>query len=245
MKLPCPYCGDSIKYQESLGGKTIRCNYCKRPLLIPFVAQLPPDYQEEFRQEQAKLRKNAEAAEQKRIRALRKESERKQAELLRQQELEIRAKEARLRQDAEAAQQQQYVKAIADAKAEPDKPKIWHCSIKGTQHGPMQESVLQKWVDDGAIGEDDYVRVEGAVTWIRLSDIPERFCFPVHAVGPNGVRCPKCGCTQLSAQKKGMSGENACCGALLLGPLGVLCGLQGANKVIVTCLKCGHQWSRG
>jgi hypothetical protein len=59
------------------------------------------------------------------------------------------------------------------------------------------------------------------------------------------VRCPKCGCTQLSANKRGMSGSDACCGALLLGPLGILCGLSGANQVIVTCLNCGYQWSRG
>ena len=59
------------------------------------------------------------------------------------------------------------------------------------------------------------------------------------------VRCPRCQSNQISTQKKGMSGGSACCGALLVGPLGLLCGLQGANKVIVTCLKCGHQWSRG
>ncbi len=59
------------------------------------------------------------------------------------------------------------------------------------------------------------------------------------------VNCPKCGCAQISANKKGMDAGGACCGALLLGPLGILCGLQGANKVIVTCLKCGHQWTRG
>jgi len=68
---------------------------------------------------------------------------------------------------------------------------------------------------------------------------------PVGAVDANSVRCPRCGCTQLSTEKRGMSGGSACCGALLLGPLGVLCGLHGANKVMITCLKCGHQWSRG
>jgi hypothetical protein len=244
MKLSCPYCGDSIKYEESLAGKNVTCSYCKRPVLMPSVAQLPPDYQEEFRQEKEKLRKNAESAERKKLFAQQKESERKQAEFLRKQELENRAKEAQAQQKAEADRQQQYVKAIADVKSDPDKPKIWYCKIKGTQHGPMQEVILQKWADDGTVGKDDYVRVEGAVIWIRLSDIPERIHVPLHAVDVS-VRCPKCGCTQLSTEKKGMSGEDACCGALLLGPLGLLCGLQGANKVIVTCLKCGHQWSKG
>ena len=61
----------------------------------------------------------------------------------------------------------------------------------------------------------------------------------------DSVTCPNCGSSQITAQKKGFGGGCACCGALLFGPLGLLCGLQGANKVIITCLKCGHQWSRG
>jgi tellurium resistance protein TerD len=258
IKLPCPFCGDSIKYEESLGGKTIPCGYCKKPLKMPLVTQLPPEYQDELRQKQDKVRKKAEAAEQKRLRAEQKECERRHAEVLQREELEKRAKEARLLRVEEAARQQQYAKATADARAEPDKPKIWHCSINGKTHGPMKESILQQWATDGAIGADDYVRVEGSVTWIRLSDIPERFHIPVRSSqaqpntnapvqdgDDNSVRCPKCGCSQLSTEKKGMSGSDACCGALLLGPLGLLCGLHGANKVIVTCLKCGHQWSRG
>jgi tellurium resistance protein TerD len=61
----------------------------------------------------------------------------------------------------------------------------------------------------------------------------------------DSVTCPRCGSTQITAQKKGFGGGCACCGALLVGPLGLLCGLKGANQIIVTCLKCGHQWSRG
>jgi len=255
MNISCPYCGDSIKYDESLGGKRVVCRYCKRPLRMPFVAQLPADYQEEFRREQDKLRKKAQAAEQKRLLAQQREAERKRTEAWLEQERERQSQEARLRQEAEAARQQQYAKALVDAKAEPDRPKIWHCSIKGTQRGPIKESMLQKWIDDGVICGADHVRVEGRETWIRLSDLPERFHIPIHA-GPvqvaiaqvadsNTVRCPKCGCTQLSTEKKGMDASSACCGALLLGPLGLLCGLQGANRVVITCLKCGHQWTRG
>jgi hypothetical protein len=201
MKLPCPYCGDSIKYEESLGGKTIVCGYCKRSLLMPFVAQLPPDSQEEFRQEQYELRKKAKAEEQKRLRDQGQESERKRAALLRQQELEkqaeerrlqraAEAEETRLRQEARVAKKQEYLQAIADAKAAPEKPKIWHCLIKGSQHGPMQESMVQKWADDGILGEDDHVRVEGSATWIRVPDIPERFHIPVHAA-PGAVAVVK------------------------------------------------------
>ena len=151
-----------------------------KPLKMPFVAQLPPDYREELQREQDNLRKKAAAAEQKRIRAREKERYRQQAEIELKQQLERAEKEEQLRQQA-AARQQQYAKALSDARADPDKQKIWHCSITGEQYGPMQESVVRVWVNDGRIGEDDYVRVEGADTWIRLSDISERFNVPVEA----------------------------------------------------------------
>lgn len=317
MQLPCPRCGELIKFQESLGGQRIVCRSCKRPLRMPLVAQLPPEHQEQYRREQDFLRQKAiraklqardnEQAESwlEDLTPPRKEAEQQgdptKWEWNEQQETEdarlkeeadVRRKQAsenarlelaetvRRREEAEAVQRQQYLKVVADAKAEPDKAKIWHCSIRGKQHGPMRESMVQQWIDDGTLGKGDQVRVEGCDTWIQLSDLPERFHIPVHAVaivaapvyakaidaaendggqyeagrvrsasvhvvGDSSVRCPKCGCTQITANKKGMSGGDACCGALLFGPLGVLCGLSGANKVIVTCLKCGHQWRRG
>jgi hypothetical protein len=45
----------------------------------------------------------------------------------------------------------------------------------------MQESMLQKWIDDGRLGGTDYVQVEGGEAWIVLSDLPERFPVPVRA----------------------------------------------------------------
>ena len=56
------------------------------------------------------------------------------------------------------------------------------------------------------------------------------------------ISCPKCGSTQVFADKKGFSGKKACCGALLAGPLGLLCGTHKKNKVQLTCLKCKHTW---
>ena len=79
IKIPCPFCGDSIKYEESLGGKTIACGYCKNALNLPIVAQLPPEYQAEFQRVQHKLRKKAQVAELKRLKAQEKE-ERQQAQ---------------------------------------------------------------------------------------------------------------------------------------------------------------------
>lgn len=61
----------------------------------------------------------------------------------------------------------------------------------------------------------------------------------------NVVKCPKCGSTQLSASKKGFSGKNAVAGAVLTGGIGFLAGTIGSNKIIVTCLACGHQHKAG
>lgn len=58
----------------------------------------------------------------------------------------------------------------------------------------------------------------------------------------NQVKCPNCGSKSIHADKKGFSGGNACCGALLAGPLGLLCGTSGQNKIVVTCLNCKHTW---
>jgi hypothetical protein len=58
----------------------------------------------------------------------------------------------------------------------------------------------------------------------------------------NKPSCPKCKSKQVHAEKKGFSGGKACCGALIAGPLGLLCGTHKQNKVILTCLNCKHSW---
>lgn len=59
------------------------------------------------------------------------------------------------------------------------------------------------------------------------------------------IKCPKCGSTQLSAGNSGFGLGKAAAGGLLLGPIGLLGGFIGSNKVIVTCLNCGKQWKAG
>ena len=61
----------------------------------------------------------------------------------------------------------------------------------------------------------------------------------------NGVKCPKCGSTSIAAQKEGYGAGKGCCGTILFGPLGLLCGAFGANKMNLHCLKCGHKWEAG
>lgn len=57
--------------------------------------------------------------------------------------------------------------------------------------------------------------------------------------------CPKCGSTHLTANKKGFGIGKAAVGGLALGPWGLLAGGIGKNKVKVTCLKCGYQFTAG
>ncbi|MDU5106532.1 TM2 domain-containing protein [Clostridium sp.] len=60
------------------------------------------------------------------------------------------------------------------------------------------------------------------------------------------VRCPKCGSSQLSANKKGFSLGKAVAGGVLLVPIaGVATGMIGKNKIIITCLNCGKHFKPG
>jgi DNA-directed RNA polymerase subunit RPC12/RpoP len=60
------------------------------------------------------------------------------------------------------------------------------------------------------------------------------------------VRCPKCGSSQLTTNKKGFSLGKAVAGGVLLVPIaGVATGMIGKNKIIITCLNCGKQFKPG
>ncbi len=59
------------------------------------------------------------------------------------------------------------------------------------------------------------------------------------------IHCPKCGSTQITANKKGFSGRKAVAGAVLTGGIGILAGTIGSKKIIITCLNCGKQFKPG
>ena len=67
----------------------------------------------------------------------------------------------------------------------------------------------------------------------------------LRTTGIDQVKCPKCGSTQISANKKGFQLTRAAGATYLFGPLGIVAGFLGSNAVIVTCLKCGNQWEPG
>lgn len=54
--------------------------------------------------------------------------------------------------------------------------------------------------------------------------------------------CPKCGSNNIFISKRGFNASDACCGALLVGPLGLLCGQSGANQIEKNCLNCGKKF---
>ena len=56
------------------------------------------------------------------------------------------------------------------------------------------------------------------------------------------IQCPECGSSSVHVDKKGFSGDNACCGWLLCGPIGALCGTMGSSKLVGTCMKCGKKF---
>lgn len=67
------------------------------------------------------------------------------------------------------------------------------------------------------------------------------------------MNCPKCGCqncqvvSETTTTGKDFSAGKGCCGALLLGPIGVLCGACGKGKQVNStnywvCPDCGNKF---
>lgn len=67
------------------------------------------------------------------------------------------------------------------------------------------------------------------------------------------MRCPKCGneqcqiITETHTSGKDFSVSQGCCGAILLGPIGILCGACGKGKQIKNvsywvCSQCGNKF---
>lgn len=62
-------------------------------------------------------------------------------------------------------------------------------------------------------------------------------------VNEKAARCPRCGSTSLTANKKGFGIGKATVGTLAFGLVpGLLIGNVGSKKIEVTCLKCGKKF---
>jgi len=67
----------------------------------------------------------------------------------------------------------------------------------------------------------------------KVSDFPI-----IQSTVAGEIKCPKCGSTQITANKKGYSVGQAVAGGLLVGAI-------GSNKIKITCLKCGNVFNPG
>ncbi len=56
------------------------------------------------------------------------------------------------------------------------------------------------------------------------------------------IKCPKCNSEQITSQKKGFGFGKALAGIFVAGPVGLIAGAVGANKIQVHCLNCGNKW---
>lgn len=56
------------------------------------------------------------------------------------------------------------------------------------------------------------------------------------------MKCPRCGSTSLSGNKKGYGIGKGVIGAAVFGPIGLIAGNIGSKKVIVTCMNCGYKY---
>ena len=54
--------------------------------------------------------------------------------------------------------------------------------------------------------------------------------------------CPRCNSTQITFNKKGFGLGKAVVGGALTGGIGLLAGFVGSDKVVATCVSCGHTW---
>ena len=96
------------------------------------------------------------------------------------------------------------------------------------------------------MSEDDRKRYHEEKRNELMSQIQSSQNTVAHAnTSPEPVKCPRCGSTQISSDKKGFGVGKAVIGNAIAGPIGLAAGNIGAKKVRITCLKCGKQWEAG
>jgi len=85
---------------------------------------------------------------------------------------------------------------------------------------------------------------ERAINAVHYNLVPEEPNFSEQDALDNVARCPDCGSTSLSANKRGFDVLSAVT-SHLIGGLGVLSGSIGMNDIVVACLRCGNKFEPG
>jgi hypothetical protein len=127
-------------------------------------------------------------------------------------------------------------------------------------YGPIFASVLGLiWLIAGIYSDSLFFVVGGVLTvlvafvvlMIGLSSgrytVPESTPATNSVIGGSDsssqVRCARCGSSQITAQKRGFRVGRAIGAGIATGAIGgLVAGVAGKNKVVITCLKCGHEW---
>jgi hypothetical protein len=139
MYLPCPHCHKPLLYDPNLAGRRLACPVCKRPVLVPELKALPPEIQEEYREEVEEARRKHEAD-------LRKQQE---AELHRQQaerdsaEMALQAEDNQRRREQQAEENRRQLEEIRlvteqDAKADAE----WKARVHAATHDVPEEAAI-------------------------------------------------------------------------------------------------------
>lgn len=92
----------------------------------------------------------------------------------------------------------------------------------------------------------DDVKAQSEIIKQRKAEQEQNIQQKIKEYNEQGIPyCPKCYSTALSANKKGFGIGKAAVGVALTGGIGLLAGGIGANKVELTCMKCGHKFKPG
>jgi len=114
-----------------------------------------------------------------------------------------------------------------------------------SSQAPETHYAQQKWGNPAEVHQQ-------SPTHVNSSQLPEVVNVPTVRIASSGIHdCIKCGSANVTPfnsanTKSGFSFLEACCGFILLGPLGVLCGMNSkiktSNQTHWMCQVCGNQF---
>ena len=78
----------------------------------------------------------------------------------------------------------------------------------------------------------------------KIQNTPHTQVVKVMNDDPTLPTCPKCKSKQVNLGKQGFGVGKAFVGAVLTGGIGLLAGGINKNKLVLTCLNCGHRWTK-